>query len=162
MNRAFLLLGANIGDALQTLKLAYAKIEQHIGSVNASSKIYSSQAWGVESQPDFLNQVLSISTKYNANALLQQTQEIEKELGRIRHEKWGPRTIDIDILYYNTAVIDRPQLKIPHPHLQERRFTLVPLVEIAPQYLHPVFKKTNTQLLNDCSDSLNVHELSEQ
>lgn len=142
------------------LQLARREIESRIGRIEEQSKIYRSQAWGVEDQPEFLNQVLSLTTVMNAREVLQQIHKVETLLGRVREQRWGARVIDIDILYFDREVIQLPDLQIPHPYIQERNFTLLPLCEIAPDYLHPVFKKTNRTLLNESKDRLLVQPAS--
>lgn len=157
MNIVYLLTGANIGDPRQQLKDAKVEIAERVGKIIKESAIYESEAWGVEDQPIFLNQVLEVITPLSAAKVLQTIQQIELVLGRIRAQRWGSRTIDIDILYYNNDIIHEPDLQVPHPYIQERNFTLIPLSEIAPNFEHPIFKKTNQQLLMDSKDPLNVN-----
>jgi len=159
MHKVYLLLGANIGDPMRQLENAKTEIQARIGSIHRASKIYHSQAWGLEDQPDFLNQVVRSTTTLSAPQVLQEIHKIETVLGRIRGQRWGARLIDIDILYYDDHIIHLPDLQIPHPYIQERNFTLLPLNEIAPEYIHPVFKKTNQVLLEESSDTLQVKPL---
>lgn len=161
MNEIFILLGTNLGDRLQQLLQARQHIETAIGTIVKASSIYETAAWGVEDQPAFLNQVILVHSSLSAIDCLQSTQHIELELGRVRQKKWGERVIDIDILYFNEDIIDLPNLNIPHPFISERRFTLEPLAEIAPDYVHPVYKKNNVYLLNNCSDELPVKKISD-
>ena len=149
MNKAYLLIGGNLGDIPVNLQSARERLEQLIGPIVQSSAYYQTSAWGMEEQPDFLNQVLLIETKLSAFACLEQMQLIENELGRIRVEKNGPRLIDIDLLFFNDVVIRSPDLTVPHPLLHTRNFTLVPLVEIAPDLSHPLLQKTMTELLKE-------------
>jgi 2-amino-4-hydroxy-6-hydroxymethyldihydropteridine diphosphokinase len=149
----FLLLGANLGDRVVTLAQAVVRIEQRVGRVVSQSNLYETAPWGVTEQPAFLNQVLSVETTLEPEAVLAQTQAIESELGRVRHEHWGARTIDIDLLYYDQLVWQTPTLTLPHPFLHQRRFTLVPLADIAPDFIHPVLRKTTLGLLADCDDT---------
>jgi 2-amino-4-hydroxy-6-hydroxymethyldihydropteridine diphosphokinase len=151
-----LLIGGNMGNRLDFLAQATNKISQQVGVITCASSCYETRAWGLAGQPDFLNQVLVCSTSKNAYESLNACLIIEKELGRNRIEKWGSRTIDIDILYFDQEIIATEDLKIPHPYLHERRFTLVPLVEVMPDYVHPVFNVTNKQLLERCADELQV------
>lgn len=153
---AYLLLGSNQGHRENYLAAAIKSLENSIGLVTQQSALYETAAWGLEEQASFLNQVLQISTGLNPEALLIQINIIEKELGRVRKVKWGARVIDIDILYYNDLILQTDKLIIPHPQLQNRRFTLVPLVEVAPNYQHPLLLKTNQQLLAACPDDLPV------
>lgn len=154
--KAWLLLGGNIGDRMLHLAEARASIERTCGSISKASAIYQTAAWGKENQPDFLNQALEIETELSPIDLLSQLLEIEKELGRLRLERWAERTIDIDILYFGDEIIKLPELNIPHPRVQLRRFALVPLVEIAPNLVHPELHKTSGQLLESCPDVLEV------
>jgi len=158
MNQSFILTGGNQGDRLQNLARASAEIEK-LGRVLAISSIYETAAWGKTDQPDFLNQVIQLETGLSPQQLMHSLLEIESNMGRKRLEKYDPRTIDLDILYYEDEIIDEPGLMIPHPRIQLRRFVLEPLYEIAPSFLHPVFHKTTYQLLLDCPDPLPVKKL---
>jgi 2-amino-4-hydroxy-6-hydroxymethyldihydropteridine diphosphokinase len=156
MNRVYLLLGGNTGNRFEMLQNARELVAQNCGNIIKASGIYETAAWGRENQPAFLNQVIYIKTKLEALALLTCILDIERTMGRVREEKYAPRTIDIDMLFFNRAVIHQPQLTIPHPEIQNRRFVLVPLKEIAPRKMHPVLHKTTTLLLKECADSLGV------
>lgn len=156
MNEVYLLTGGNIGDRFSNLKFALKKIETQVGPVLQKSAIYETAAWGVTNQNSFLNQVLFINTTLTAEEVLQTALQIEQQLGRKRLEKMGPRTIDIDILFYNNEVIHSQNLTVPHPQIANRRFVLTPLKEIAPALVHPVLKKTITRLLEICPDPLQV------
>ena len=156
MNKAYLLTGGNIGDRQENLAIAYESIGRNCGDIISTSSIYETAAWGKKDQSSFLNQALEIQTKLNPRRLLKEILRIEKQVGRVRKEKYGPRIIDIDILLFNDEIHDYPSLKIPHPELQNRRFVLVPLAEIAPGVTHPVLKKTITELLAVCPDTLEV------
>jgi len=157
LNTAYLSLGSNEGNREQWLQQAIGLIAQKCGDITAKSPIYETAAWGINAQPDFLNMVLCINTPLSPEQLIRTILGIETSLGRTRTVKWGPRTIDIDILFYNNEIIELPDLIIPHPFLHERRFILTPLADIAPGYLHPKLNKTISQLLADCPDDLNVH-----
>jgi 2-amino-4-hydroxy-6-hydroxymethyldihydropteridine diphosphokinase len=141
---------------MANLNSAKDEIKKSVGLVAEESAIYQTAAWGKTDQPDFYNQVLLLQTTMSPEALLLHLQQIEKKLGRERKEKWGARIIDIDILYFGKTVLNTPDLLIPHPAIALRRFTLVPLVEIAPHFVHPVLKKTNLVLLQECVDVLAV------
>ena len=151
MEGIFLLLGSNLGDKRWYLSQACEAVEQQLGPIVRSSTVHVSAAWGLTGQPDFLNQVIEVKTDLEPVELLNKIQRIEIQLGRIRFEKWGPRIIDIDILYYGDRVIQTENLIIPHPGIPERIFTLKPLKEIAPDFVHPVLHKTCSELLDLCS-----------
>ena len=156
----YLLLGSNIGDKRQQLVTAIEKINKN-NRIFKQSSIYKTTAWGNADQSPFYNQVVQINTFLEPAQLLTDLLRIEKEMGRIREGKWRPRIIDIDILYYNDAIIETKQLTIPHPEIQNRRFTLVPLVEISPEFSHPILKKNQKELLHFCMDMLEVSILLE-
>jgi 2-amino-4-hydroxy-6-hydroxymethyldihydropteridine diphosphokinase len=158
----YLLLGTNLGERELNLQMARTKIQEGIGLIASLSSIYETLAWGKTDQPNFLNQVIVVKTSLQPSEVLSKTQTIEIELGRIKNEHWGERIIDIDILYYSKKIVNHKNLKIPHPHIQDRRFTLEPLVEISPDFLHPILKKTNIELLRNCTDKLSVSKLSEK
>lgn len=154
----FLLLGSNVGDRKWFLESAKAEIEQAIAPVLMVSSIYETQAWGKTDEADYLNQVLLLKTSIEPRIILDKILVIEKELGRERIEKWGARTIDIDILFYGDQIINEPDLIIPHPQLHKRKFTLEPLAEIAPDFVHPVFKQSVLKL-NKLQDNLIIKKL---
>lgn len=160
MKKAYLLIGGNIGDRLSYLKKAIRLIEQQCGNVIISSSIYETAAWGKTDQAAFLNQVLLIETDLKPSSLLETILKIESSLDRKRTEKYDPRTIDIDILYYEGEEIETDQLTIPHPKISERRFVLTPLAEIEPELIDPVHKKTIQKLLDECLDTLEVKRFS--
>lgn len=148
----YLLLGANLGDRIAQFREATAQIRKRIGSVVRQSALYETAPWGVTNQPAFLNQVLVVETGLSPDDVLAQTQAIEQALGRVRHETWGARIIDLDILYYDGLIQQTATLVIPHPYLHQRRFTLVPLADVAPDLVHPVLGKTTLELLAECED----------
>jgi len=152
LNIAALLLGTNLGHRLGHLDKASGFIEQNAGTILKKSSVYETAPWGNTDQDNFLNCAILINTILPPKYLLDQLLSIEKKLGRERTEKWGPRIIDIDILYYNTDIVNEPDLKIPHPYLQHRRFSLVALNEISPDWEHPILKKTVSKMLADCKD----------
>ena len=160
MNIAYILTGGNMGKPLQQLTAAAATICSECGTIVSQSSIYQTAAWGNEDQPDFLNQVLCINTLLNPFKLMRKLLALEKKMGRTRNLQNDPRIIDLDILFYNDLIIDKPSLQLPHPRLHLRRFVLVPLAEIAPQLLHPVLHKPVQQLLHECADTLNVKKFS--
>jgi len=160
MNKAYLLIGGNLGNREENLSKAVDLINEQCGNITKTSSLYETAAWGVTEQPLFLNQALEISTSLNAKQLMRKALAIEKTMGRVRKEKFGPRIIDIDILFYENEVHDLSFLKIPHPELQNRRFVLVPLAEINSEFQHPVLKKTVAQLLEECPDNLEVKKIN--
>ncbi len=155
----YLMLGTNVGNRLANLQIARALIEKRVGAIGAASQIYETQPWGVEDQPLFLNQALRISTEAGPQVLLKQLQEIETDMGLQKKRKWGERLIDLDILFYGQEIIAEQNLMIPHPLITERRFVLVPLAEIAPDFIHPVLQLRIRDLLDNCPDSLAVQIL---
>jgi 2-amino-4-hydroxy-6-hydroxymethyldihydropteridine diphosphokinase len=156
MNGIFLLLGTNLGDREKNLQIAKEHLTAHQLIIKRESKIYETAAWGITDQPNFLNQVVEVDTSKSPERILIIIQIIEELMGRIRSEKWAQRLIDIDILYYNNLVVDQSKLKIPHPEIENRRFTLLPLVEIASDQFHPVSGKRQYELLTLCKDLLEV------
>jgi 2-amino-4-hydroxy-6-hydroxymethyldihydropteridine diphosphokinase len=161
MNRAVILLGTNTGHLMENLESARNKINEYCGRILKSSLIYRTEPWGNIDQDYFLNQVIEIETTFSADNLLLRLLSIENRMGRERNLKWEPRVIDLDILYYNTEVFKKEGLKIPHPHLHERRFALVPLAEILPGFIHPVLGKTSIDMLREVSDNSRVHVLQD-
>ncbi len=155
----YILLGTNLGNREENLHQAIKNLDQETGKVLEKSSIYETAAWGIEYQPSFYNQVIKINTDLSPEILLKKILEIELEMGRIRIKKWYTRLIDIDILYYDTILHNSSSLIIPHKEIPNRKFTLIPLVEIAPDYIHPVYLKTNQELLNLCNDELEVKKV---
>ncbi len=158
MNTAYLLIGGNLGDRAAYLAEAINQISAQCGRVITTSSIYETAAWGNVNQPAFYNQAVKLVTILSPEALIERLLAIENEMGRVRTEKYGPRTIDLDILMINDIVIDTPTLTIPHPQLHNRRFALLPLHEIAPALHHPVLNKTIHELLLNCLDTLDVQK----
>lgn len=148
----FLGLGSNVGDRAANLKVAADLITKNVGKIAKKSHLYETQPWGNTDQESFLNQVIMINTTLDPRDLLEKISKIERELGRERREKWGPRPLDIDILFYGKRVIRDKGLEIPHPELHKRAFVLVPLMEIAPELEHPILKKQVDELYMACDD----------
>jgi 2-amino-4-hydroxy-6-hydroxymethyldihydropteridine diphosphokinase len=159
MNGVFLLLGSNLGNRKQNLEQAIQKINLSCGSIVKQGSFYETAPWGKLEQANFLNVAVEISTLLNPKQLLQNTLKIEEEMGRIRlpQNQWGERLIDIDILYFGDMIVNEENLQIPHPRIAQRRFALVPMAEIAADFVHPKLAKTQTELLDACPDKLDVH-----
>lgn len=145
-------LGSNMGNRKKNLEEAITQIKGYVGTVIKESSIYESDAWGKTDQDPFLNQVIKINTSLKAPELLERLQTIEKQMGRVRTERYGPRPIDLDILLYGMRKINHPKLVVPHPELVNRMFVLVPLMEISPEFEHPVTKESLDTLFFKCKD----------
>ncbi|MDZ7267351.1 MAG: 2-amino-4-hydroxy-6-hydroxymethyldihydropteridine diphosphokinase [candidate division KSB1 bacterium] len=157
----FIGLGSNLGDRRQWLAQARAKLQVHPAvQVRRQSSLYRTEPVGLREQPEFLNQVVEVATRLTAPALLELLLQIEKALGRIRERKWGPRTIDLDLLAYDQLQFESAALRLPHPALRERRFVLAPWAEIAPDFLLPDAGLTVAALLRQCPDHAAVIKLA--
>lgn len=155
--RAALLTGANLGNRYENLTLARLRLEALFAQQATASAVYSTDAWGGKSTASYLNQVLLFEVDVPATRLLEICLQVEQELGRVRgEERWTDRTIDIDILVFGSQQHALPQLEVPHPRLPERKFALTPLNEVWPQWMHPLYQKTTSELLALCSDPLDV------
>lgn len=157
MNRAFLGLGSNLGERIFYIDNALRAIKRlKDTSIAKSSSVYETDPWGNENQEKFLNCVIEIETGLNPDQLLNELKAIEKRLGRTGGGKWSEREIDIDILFFEDEIILNEKINIPHGQIEKRRFVLVPMNELAPDFIHPVFKKTMSQLLKETGDNLKV------
>ena len=152
-------MGSNLGDRKGHLLRACELLEQQVGVITDRSNIYRTQAWGSADQPAYYNQVVKINTELAPSSLLDEILSIEEKIGRIRRSKWESRIIDIDILYYDQQILDESHLIVPHPQIPNRRFTLVPLCELAPDLKHPQLGMTTVELLDNCKDELLVEPL---
>ena len=148
----YLALGSNVGNRAANLKAAIAALSPQM-ELKAKSKIYETPPWGYTNQEKFLNQVVKVQTYLEPEPLLKHLKRLEVALGRVPTFQNGPRLIDIDILFYDDLVFESPLLKIPHPHLHERGFVLVPLMDIAPDLLHPVRQQSIRELIAYCDVS---------
>ncbi len=161
MTSLYLLLGGNIGEKQMIFSKVWTSLNLKIGKITSQSAIYETEPWGFESPDLFWNQVLELSTNLSPEEVLAQTQQIEIELGRIRKgNQYSSRLIDIDILFYGNQIINQENLTVPHPRIQERKFALVPLCEIAPELIHPVLLKSMRQLLVESTDPLKVEKVT--
>lgn len=157
---AYLLLGGNLGNREANLAQAITLLNAQVGEVISVSGLYETAAWGKTDQPAFLNQAVALQTNLTALEVLTEALAIEQELGRIRKDKWGERLIDIDLILFGDEIIDIPdKLQVPHPHMQNRRFVMEPLAEIAPEVLHPVLGQTMLSISQNINDPLPVKRL---
>lgn len=145
----YLSLGTNIGNRADNLKQAISSLPPQM-TVKAKSKVYETPPWGYTEQDNFLNQVVKTSTYLEPEPLLKHIKRLEVALGRKATFRYGPRLIDIDILFYDDLVLDTPPLVVPHPHLHERGFVLLPMMDIAPDLVHPVMQKKIRELVGSC------------
>ena len=156
MATVYLLLGTNLGERIDNLKKCISFLEEGGIHIIKTSGVYETDAWGFEDQPSFYNQAVEAQTSLSPSQLLIFLKSTEKQMGRINNHRWHERVIDIDILYYDKEIINTESLTIPHPQMQNRNFVLFPLTELAPKFVHPIYNKTNLELLHDCPDKLQV------
>ena len=157
MAHTYLILGSNLGERLQYFIQAKKLLTGSVGKILQQSSIYETEPWGFQDSNLFLNQVLLIDTALKPIALLNEIKNVENFLGRVlSNVRYSARCIDIDILFYETLLIQTPELEIPHPEIANRRFVLEPLAEINPSLMHPVLKRTCAELLADCKDVCKV------
>lgn len=143
----YIALGTNLGERLANLRAAIRTMPPDVNVIE-ESPVYETPPWGYEDQPAFLNMVIKAETNLQPESLLAYLKQIEAELGREKSVRWGPRLIDLDILFYDDLVLNSPPLVIPHPRLHERAFVLVPLADVAPELVHPVFQQKISEFLS--------------
>ena len=156
----YLSLGTNLGNRRAYLSRAIGLLRK-MGHLFICSSVYETSPWGRVDQPYFLNQVVGLSVLRPAQVLSQHLRRAEQQLGRSRRQHWGPREIDIDLLYYGNTILNTPTLTLPHPQLHKRLFVLRPMVEVAPTWVHPVFDKTQSELMAMCKDKGVVKKVDE-
>lgn len=162
MHQVFLGIGGNIGNKQDNFDKVYTSIKNELGAISKKSSVYETPPWGFESDDKFWNQILLVETPFSAEVVLRKIAGIESEIGRKREKAgYSSREIDIDILFFDNMVIKTVNLVIPHPRLHKRLFVLVPLAEIAPQFVHPVLKLTSIEMLNVCDDKSVIRKISE-
>lgn len=156
MNGVYLIIGGNLGDREINIRKCRKYINKVLGKIVTMSAIYETAAWGNTNLPSYLNQVLYVHTRNNIEDTLEICLQIEKNMGRERLKKWDSRVIDIDILFFNKEIVQKDNLKVPHPHLDKRKFVLIPLCELAPNMQHPISGKSLKRMLKECADTLKV------
>jgi 2-amino-4-hydroxy-6-hydroxymethyldihydropteridine diphosphokinase len=149
MPTAYIGIGSNFGNREKNCAKALALLEREGIKIVKRSSMIETEPWGVREQPKFMNMAVEVTTDMVPDLLLRKLKEVEAELGRVETTRWGPRIIDLDILFYDDMVMSSPELEIPHPHMHEREFVLMPLCEIAPDKIHPVLKKSVRGLLHE-------------
>lgn len=156
MEKVVLIVGGNLGNRLALIEEVTFLLSKTLGNPLAFSSIYETEAWGGLSSGNYLNQVLVYETNDKPEFILDSILSIEDQLGRQRKVKWGDRNMDIDILYYGSELINKENLTIPHPFIQDRRFVLVPLNDVLPDFVHPILLKSHSELLDLCKDQSRV------
>jgi len=161
MNKIYLSIGSNVGDRKHYLEESIRLININVGRVTQKSSVYETAGWGITDQPMFLNQVIELETTRLPQEILRIIQKIEFSLGKRKELKWGPRNIDIDILYYGNEIVNEEDLTVPHPHIQDRRFILEPMNEIASDWEDPAHNMTIKEMTINCADQSYVHPLNQ-
>ena len=159
LHTAILLTGSNLGEREENLNRASRQLAEKVGDVLKYSCFYESEPWGNKDQPAFINQALMVSTSLSPELLLHSIHEIEKGMGRIRNQKWEARIIDIDIIFYDDIVMGVAGLTIPHPEFANRTFAILPVMEIAPDFIHPQRRLSIQEILNKSDDKGKVTKL---
>lgn len=148
----YLSLGGNLGNTIEIFQNSMEILTKKVGKITQISSLYQTAAWGPIPQNDFINQVIEVETKLSAPKLMDILLEIELQQGRVRQERWGPRTLDLDIIFFGEQLISTENLEIPHPRMEDRKFVLIPMVEINPNLIHPISRKSIRQILLECKD----------
>lgn len=164
MHRVFLALGSNLGNRVENMQSAVENIADQIGSIQSIAPLYETEPWGFDSDNWFVNTVIELETVLTPKDILNKCMNIETELGRKRAGTttgYSSRVIDIDILFYGDQIIDLPKLIIPHKHLQDRKFVLTPLNDIAPDFIHPIIKQPIKVLLENCIDKMELVKIEQ-
>jgi 2-amino-4-hydroxy-6-hydroxymethyldihydropteridine diphosphokinase len=163
MSRIFIGLGSNLGDRTRYLHRALSELVQlHQTTVKKYSSVYETEPVGVKGQPKFLNMVAELDSMLRPDDLIRELKDIELRVGRTAHEHWGPREIDLDLLYYGGEMLNETSLQVPHPEISNRRFVLVPLKEIAAEFQDPLRHLTVEELLQQCNDTSSVRKTSQR
>ncbi len=149
-------IGSNLGERADNCQKAIELLRGKAIIIRKISSLYETEPWGIEEQPKFINLAIEVETTLSPHALLSILKDIENKIGRVKTLKWGPRTIDLDILFYGDEIINLDDIQIPHKLLHQRDFVLLPLIEIAPDKIHPVLKKTIKQLMEEFKDAQNI------
>ncbi len=147
MNRVYIAFGSNIGDRYAAVENAFKLVEKNSMKIIKKSGTYETEPYGYKDQPPFINGAFLVETELNCREVLESLLKIEGELGRVRLIRWGPRIIDLDIIFFNDEIYNEEDLKVPHPDMHNRDFVLKPLKDICPDYVHPVLKKSVAQML---------------
>jgi 2-amino-4-hydroxy-6-hydroxymethyldihydropteridine diphosphokinase len=153
MNTAYIAFGSNIGDSLVLIEKAMLLMEKRGIHIVKKSNIYETKPYGYLEQPNFTNGAIEIRTLLNCRELLYVLLDIELELGRIREFKWGPRCIDLDIIFFNKEIYNEQELIVPHPDMQNRDFVIKPLMDLCPEYIHPILKKSVKEIFEELKNS---------
>lgn len=162
MHQVFLSIGGNLGNKRANFDKVYTHIQNELGCIVLRSSVYETPPWGFDSEDSFWNQVLCIETLLNPSEILEKIKNIDAAYGRKRNsEGYSSREMDVDILYFEDKIIETENLTIPHPLLHKRLFVVVPLAEIAPDWVHPVLKLTSVDMLNNCEDKSEIKKVSE-
>ncbi len=154
---SFLSLGSNLGRRKKNLDDAISQLKFEAGNIINISRVYESEPWGLKNQNFFLNQVIELKTSMSPQNLLICCKNIENKMGRTKSIKWGKRKIDIDILYFSEIIVQEKDLTIPHPLIQDRNFVLIPLNELSKNFIHPIIKKTNHEILKNSKDTSKIY-----